>query len=108
MDGHSGKAGLGLGLLLGRLATGSDPGVSSLHVLMHISHGAHTQNSSVGRGLQAVQREAGPGHGVHLRGDANGIRVQLPPIGHHEKLPLPRPQKYAGLGNSFPELTFSL
>ena len=29
-------------------------------------------------------------------------------IGHYEKLPLPRPQKYAGLGNSFPELTFSL
>ena len=60
MDGHSGKAGLGLGLLLGRLATGSDPGVSSLHVLMDISHGA--------------------GHGVHPRGDVNGIRVQLPPI----------------------------
>lgn len=40
MDGHSGKAGLGLGLLPGRLATGSDPGVSSPHVLMDISHGA--------------------------------------------------------------------
>lgn len=59
-DCHSGKAGLGLGLLLGRLATGSDPGVSSPHVLVDISHGA--------------------GHGLHPCGDANGIHVQLPPI----------------------------
>ena len=60
-QGHSGKTGLGRGLLLGRLATGFEPGVSSLHVFMDSRQGASSR---------------------HPRGDANGIPVQLPPIGN--------------------------